>query len=87
MQAILNAPFIVSVFDRRYYTGMFKKLLALGAAGVAAALSALPASAWLGGFGCGGLGLGLWGGVPLGWWGPIAAMGSPWGLFGSLGCW
>lgn len=91
MQAILNAPVSISIFDRRYYTGMFKRLLALGAAGIAVALSALPASAWPGGFGCGlgcgcgGLGLGC---VALpGWWGPVAAMGWPWGLFGGLGCW
>ena len=80
-----------------YLTGgtiqVFKRLLALGAASIVAALSTLPASAWLGGFGCGlgcgcgSCGLGLFGGVLPGWWGPIAAMGWPWGLFGNLGCW
>ncbi|HTY90378.1 MAG TPA: hypothetical protein VMC84_04305 [Methanocella sp.] len=70
---------------------MFKRLLALGAAGIAITLSTLPASAWLGGFGCGSgcgcAGLGICGGVLPGWWGPIAAMGWPMGLFGGLGCW
>ena len=63
---------------------MFKKLLALGAAGIAAALSTLPASAC--GCGCGfGCGLGLGVGCLPGWWGPVAAMGWPFGLFGTLG--
>lgn len=73
---------------------MFKKLLALGAAGIAAAIAMLPASA------CGGFGLGLGGlgyglgcscgcgcgcGYLAGWWGPI--LGVPTGLFGGcLSC-
>lgn len=66
---------------------MFRKLLALGAAGMSSTLLALPALAWYGGFGFRGIGMGLWGAALPGWWGPIAAMGWPWGLFGSLGCW
>lgn len=68
---------------------MFRKLLVLGTAGIVAALMALPAWAWHGGLGFGfrGIGMGLWGAAPPGWWGPIAAMGWPWGLFGSAGCW
>gem|GEM_PF-5715685 len=70
---------------------MFKKLLALGAAGIAAAIATLPASACggsglgLAGLGCG-LGCGCGCGFPFaGWWGPI--VGWPYGLFGGcLGC-
>jgi len=82
VQAILNASVSISIFDRRNYTGMFKKLLALGAAGIAMALSTLTASACGCGCGCG-LGLGI--GCLPGWWGPVAAMGWPFGLFGVLG--
>ncbi len=62
---------------------MIKKILALGAAGFAAAMTALPASAWLGGPGaCGPCGFGY---SLAGWWGPI--LGCPWGLFGGPFCW
>jgi hypothetical protein len=63
---------------------MIRKLLALGAAGVAAAMTVLPAAAWFGrGLGCGyGCGLGY---SLAGWWGPI--LGCPWGLFGGPFCW
>jgi len=66
---------------------MIKKLLALGAAGIAAAMTALPAAALFGrlGLGCG-CGCGPCGCISLaGWWGPI--LGCPWGLFGGPFCW
>jgi len=61
---------------------MIRKLLALGAAGVVAAMTVLPAAAFYG-YGCGyGCGLGY---SLAGWWGPI--LGCPWGLFGGPFCW
>ena len=83
LQAILNSIFAIQVFDRRY-TGMFKKLLALGVAGVAALSAAMiPALACFG-YGCGfGCGCGCF--SLAGWWGPIC--GYPWGLFGGPFCW
>ncbi len=83
---MLNVPFSIPPHIRRNYTGMIRKLLALGAAGIAtAATTVLPAAAWIGGPGCGcgpcGLGWSL-----AGWWGPLA--GYPWGMFTPLcGCW
>lgn len=66
---------------------MIRKLLAFGAASVAAVATALPAAAWIGGLGCGlGCGCGPCGlGISLaGWWGPL--VGWPWGMFTPLGC-
>ena len=87
VQAILNTIFAIPVSNRRY-TGMFKKLLAVGAAGVAAVSAAMiPALACFGGcgLGFGGLGCGCCGFSLAGWWGPIC--GYPWGLFGGPFCW
>ena len=65
---------------------MIRKLLALGAAGVAAATMVLPAVAWYGrlglGCGCGPCGLGY---SLAGWWGTI--LGCQWGMFGGPFCW
>jgi hypothetical protein len=98
VQAILNTIFAIPVSNRRY-TGMYKKLLALGMAGVFALMSVLPAVAQVtktaissnlaySGLGTGlglGLGCGCCGFSLAGWWGPIC--GYPWGLFGGPFCW
>jgi hypothetical protein len=82
---MLNAIFSISTHKRRNYTGMIRRLLAFGAAGVAAAMTVLPAVAWYGGLGLG-YGCGCGYGYSLaGWWGPI--LGCPWGLFGGPFCW
>ncbi len=84
MQAMLNATLSIPSHNRRNYTGMIRKLLVLGAAGLAAMTAILPAAAQLAksglGYGACGYGYSL-----AGWWGPI--LGNPWGLFGGPFCW